>query len=123
MSDAVRTALKQLCERWDGKGSPRRLAAEAIALPMRVSHVGDFTEMAHHRGGRGAALALLKKQAGHHFDPELVQTFLRSADALFAAIEGHRSGNASLPPSPAPTPAPMLLASRTSPRLLRKPPI
>ena len=32
--------------------------------------------------------ALLKKQAGRHYDPALAKTFIRHADELFAAIAG-----------------------------------
>ena len=87
MSGPVRTALAQICERWDGKGHPRRVEGEALALAMRVSHIGDYAEIAHHRDGRAAACALVKKQTGGQFDPALARTFLREADALLAAIE------------------------------------
>ena len=86
-SSGVRAALSQICESWDGKGAPNGTAGEALQLPIRIEHISFFTEVAHRRDGRQAALSLLKKQAGRHFDPALVKTFLAYAPELFAAVE------------------------------------
>jgi putative nucleotidyltransferase with HDIG domain len=87
VSAAVTGALGQICERFDGKGAPRGLAGEALALPMRISQLADIAEIVHHRAGREAARRVVDKRAGGHFDPQLAARFLRDADALFAAIE------------------------------------
>jgi HD-GYP domain-containing protein (c-di-GMP phosphodiesterase class II) len=87
MSDDIRAALGEICERWDGKGSPRGTAGEALLLPMRVVTVAHIAEIAHHRAGRAEALDVLKKRAGGHFDPGIVETFTREATTLFDAIE------------------------------------
>ena len=86
VSEAVRAALDQLCATWDGSsGEP---SGEAIHILMRLDGIARFAEIAHHRDGRTAAIALVKKQRGRHFDPTFAATFLRDADELFAAIEG-----------------------------------
>ncbi len=54
---------------------------------MRVVNVAHIAEIAHHRGGRGSALEVVKKRAGGQFDPAIARTFAREADALFDAIE------------------------------------
>jgi response regulator RpfG family c-di-GMP phosphodiesterase/DNA-binding CsgD family transcriptional regulator len=86
VSEAVRAALDQLCATWDGRsGEP---SGEAISILMRLDAIARFAEIAHHRNGRAAAVALVKKQRGRHFDPALAATFLRDADELLATIEG-----------------------------------
>lgn len=88
MSAPVRSALGEICERWDGKGGPRRLAGDALLMPMRVVNVAHIAEIAHHRAGRAAAIAVVKQRAGGQFDPAVTMTFLSEATALFEAIEG-----------------------------------
>jgi HD-GYP domain-containing protein (c-di-GMP phosphodiesterase class II) len=87
MSDGVRAALREICERWDGKGSPSGRAGEALLLTMRVVTVAHIAEIAHHRAGRATALEVVKKRAGGQFDPAIAGTFVREAGALFAAME------------------------------------
>jgi HD-GYP domain-containing protein (c-di-GMP phosphodiesterase class II)/DNA-binding CsgD family transcriptional regulator len=102
MSAGVRAAVGEICERWDGKGSPKGTAGEALLLSMRVVTVAHVAEIAHHRGGRPAALAVLNKRAGGQFDPFLVKTFLGDADALFSAIEHASAWDAFLAAEPEP---------------------
>jgi HD-GYP domain-containing protein (c-di-GMP phosphodiesterase class II) len=88
MSDDVCAALAEICERWDGKGSPRGKAGEALLLPMRVMTIAHIAEIAHHRAGRASALEVVTKRAGGQLDPAIAKTFTREAHALFEAIEG-----------------------------------
>jgi HD-GYP domain-containing protein (c-di-GMP phosphodiesterase class II)/DNA-binding CsgD family transcriptional regulator len=88
MSTGVRSALGEVCERWDGKGGPRRLAAEALLMPMRIVNVAHIAEIAHHRAGRTMAVEVIRKRAGGQFDPAIVKTFLEHSSALFDAVEG-----------------------------------
>jgi HD-GYP domain-containing protein (c-di-GMP phosphodiesterase class II) len=87
-SAGVCAALTQICERFDGRGAPARAQGEALALAIRVHHVADVVEIAHHRGGREAALAVARRRAGGQLDPGLVATLTAEAAALFAALEG-----------------------------------
>jgi HD-GYP domain-containing protein (c-di-GMP phosphodiesterase class II)/DNA-binding CsgD family transcriptional regulator len=87
MSTNVRAALSEICERWDGKGSPRGKAGEALLLPMRIVNIAHIAEIAHHRAGRASALEVVRKRAGGQFDPAIGKVFMREADALFHAIE------------------------------------
>ena len=88
MSEGVRAALGQICERYDGRGHPHHLAGEALTMPSRIAHLADVAEIAHHRGGRPAAYDIVRRRAGGHFDPALARTFLAHADELLAGIEG-----------------------------------
>ena len=72
-------------ERWDGSGYPHGLAGEDIPRVARMVAIADvFDALTSDRPYKEAwplerALALLRDQAGSHFDPVLVQHFL---DAL-----------------------------------------
>ncbi|GAB3858165.1 3'3'-cGAMP-specific phosphodiesterase [Nocardioides maradonensis] len=84
---AVRRALGQAFERWDGHGYPSRLAGDAIEPLMRVVHVADDLEVFHRRRGAGAALEVLRARRGTEFDPTVVDLVLARSDEVFAAVE------------------------------------
>jgi HD-GYP domain-containing protein (c-di-GMP phosphodiesterase class II) len=83
----VRDALQQICERYDGKGAPNGLAADALSLSIRCSHVADIAEIAHHRDGRAAAVEIVRKRSGGQFDPQIAAAFLADAERLLDALE------------------------------------
>lgn len=68
-------------EKWDGSGYPRGLAGADISQVGRIVAVADvFDALASKRVYKGAlgvdeTLAILKKDAGSHFDPECVEAF------------------------------------------------
>lgn len=70
-------------ERFDGKGYPSRLTGEDIPLGARILAVADAYEaMSSNRPYRPAMsrdeiVAELQRSAGTHFDPKLVDVFLR----------------------------------------------
>ena len=70
-------------EKWDGAGYPRGLAGEAIPLNARIFSVVDaFDAMTFDRPYSkaipfDAAIAEIKRCAGAHFDPHVVESFLR----------------------------------------------
>ncbi|GGR38163.1 PAS domain S-box protein [Deinococcus ruber] len=69
-------------EKWDGTGYPRRLQGAAIPLTARAFAVVDvYDALTNARPYRAAwsrdrALTYIQEQAGTHFDPAIVQTFL-----------------------------------------------
>jgi len=69
-------------ERWDGSGYPRGLKGEQIPLAARIFAVVDVWDaLVSDRPYRKAwptekARIYLQEQAGHHFDPGIVDTFL-----------------------------------------------
>jgi len=73
-------------ERWDGSGYPDRLAGESIPLEARILAVADAVEtMASDRPyKRGMSmeqiLRELRRCAGTHFDPAVVDAFIRVAE-------------------------------------------
>ena len=70
-------------EYWDGNGYPAGLSADSIPLSARVVALADvFDALSHTRPYRSAwpledVLAEIYRKAGTHFDPHLVEAFMR----------------------------------------------
>jgi|GEM_PF-4093527 len=70
-------------ERWDGTGYPQGLKGEQIPLAARIFAVVDVWDaLSSNRIYRAAwseneALAYIQKQAGTHFDPQVVEQFVK----------------------------------------------
>jgi PAS domain S-box-containing protein len=68
-------------ERWDGRGYPNRLVAEAIPLVGRIVAIADvFDALTHERPYKEAwpidrAVAHICHESGTHFDPNMVDAF------------------------------------------------
>lgn len=88
--DYLREALEiPYChhEKWDGSGYPRGLKGESIPLPARVFAIVDVWDaLCSDRPYRPAwsaeqALQHIRKEAGKHFDPRVVDAFLNLIDS------------------------------------------
>jgi HD-GYP domain-containing protein (c-di-GMP phosphodiesterase class II) len=72
-------------ENWDGSGYPKGQSGEATPLAARIVHVCDAydamtTDRPYRRGmSHEAAIATLREFAGRHFDPKVVEAFVRIA--------------------------------------------
>lgn len=86
LGGAVRDALLQMFERWDGKGTPGLRAGSAITLPVRLVQLADVVEVFHRRGGVDAAVAVARERSGTQFDPAVVECFCDSARELLAPL-------------------------------------
>jgi PAS domain S-box-containing protein/putative nucleotidyltransferase with HDIG domain len=70
-------------EKWDGTGYPRGLKGEEIPLAARVFAVVDVwdalnSERPYRKAWRrNETLEYIREQSGRHFDPEVVEAFLR----------------------------------------------
>ncbi|MEW6429790.1 MAG: HD domain-containing phosphohydrolase [Thermodesulfobacteriota bacterium] len=70
-------------ERWDGTGYPRGLKGAQIPLAARIFAVADtydalINERRYHEAwSRDRVCSYIRDQAGSHFDPEVVDRFLR----------------------------------------------
>jgi len=75
-------------EKWDGSGYPNGLRGEEIPLEGRIVAIADvFDALTSERPYKHAwplekALALMREQAGRHFDPALVAVFLQVLPAI-----------------------------------------
>jgi putative two-component system response regulator len=78
-------------EKWDGSGYPRGTAGESIPLPARIVALADvYDGLTAPRGDKQGfthdeARQVVADGAGRHFDPDVVDAFLRS-EAEFARI-------------------------------------
>jgi HD-GYP domain-containing protein (c-di-GMP phosphodiesterase class II) len=82
----VREIVRYHQERYDGTGYPEGLKGEGIPLLARIIAVADaYDSMAADRPyrrslGDGAAIRILREEAGRQFDPVVVESFLRIVD-------------------------------------------
>ena len=75
-------------ERWNGTGYPRQLRGEEIPLAARIMALADcYDALTTRRPYKRAwtheeALAYVREQRGEHFDPDIIDAFERSIDAV-----------------------------------------
>jgi len=92
-SDSALIALAKLVslthhEKYDGSGYPNGLKGEEIPIEGRIVAIADvFDALTSVRPYKDAwsiekATAFIVSQSGLHFDPELVEVFLRSIDSI-----------------------------------------
>ena len=75
LGPSVCEPLLQSFERWDGRGVPGSVRADALAPAIRLVHLADSVEAFHHAGGIEAALRVARERRGTQFDPDLVDCF------------------------------------------------
>ena len=91
LGEAVRAALGEVFERWDGKGDPGLLAGADISLPVRLVQLADVVEVFNREGGVDAAVAVARERSGAQFDPGVVECFCEGADELLAPLAAETS--------------------------------
>lgn len=70
-------------EKWDGNGYPRGLAGKQIPLPARIFSIVDvwdalINDRPYHKAWEAEKiLQYIEAQKGQHFDPQVVEAFLR----------------------------------------------
>jgi putative two-component system response regulator len=80
-------------EKWDGSGYPNGLSGEAIPLSGRIAALADvFDALTSARPYKkawtvDAAVDLIKENNGRHFDPALVEVFLRELPEILKIRE------------------------------------
>ncbi len=83
-------------EKWDGSGYPNGLAGQAIPQSARIVALADvFDALTTERPYKKAwpieqAVSFIQEQTGKHFDPEVVEHFLRQLPALLDIREQYR---------------------------------
>jgi putative nucleotidyltransferase with HDIG domain len=81
-------------EKYDGTGYPQGLKAEAIPLNARIFAIVDvFDALTSKRPYKKPwtipeAIAMLERDSGSHFDPQLVKIFVKLAPELYQKISG-----------------------------------
>lgn len=96
LATLVTVAVGKHHERPDGKGYPFGLSGDQIPIDARIVGICDaFDAMTSHRPYRAGmleqkALSILKAEAGHQFDPALVEAFVQlGQQSRLSPIMGH----------------------------------
>jgi HD-GYP domain-containing protein (c-di-GMP phosphodiesterase class II) len=98
----VSAALYQITERWDGKGAPRKLRGDTIALPARYAVLAHIAaDAASHESG-GDPAAVVRRLGGTWLDPSLAAAFVTRADGLLEEIGQPDAWEQALAAEPAP---------------------
>src|SRR5919197_4087854 len=105
LGSAVSDPLLEAFERWDGKGTPKRLKGEQISLPARIVHLASIVEVFHHDAGVEAAVAVAQRRRGTQFDPALVDRFCTDAAEILSDLDSATSWNDVIDAEPALRPA------------------
>lgn len=75
-------------EKWNGSGYPQGLAGQAIPIEARIAAIADvFDALTSARPYKPAwsvtdAVSLIQREAGSHFDPQLVELFVEQLPAI-----------------------------------------
>lgn len=83
----VEEALYQNLERWDGKGEPKKLRGEDIALPARIAEPATQAVIFHGIGRAEAVTAMLERRSGGWFDPMVVEAARAAAPETLARLD------------------------------------
>lgn len=82
-------------EKWNGMGYPRGLKGEEIPLSARVMAVADvFDALVSKRSYKDGfpfekAMAIIQEGSGNHFDPQVVDAFVRASDEVREVMNSH----------------------------------
>ena len=90
--DGAQAVVAAHHEKWNGKGYPRGLAGPLIPLAARIFAVADvFDALCSKRPYKeplqlDAVMAILEKDTGTHFDPEVMAVFAPMAQEIFSSL-------------------------------------
>jgi len=96
----IQQGLCQIYERWDGKGTPKHLKGEDLAVPVRVIHLAQDAATFYQMGGVDAAVTMARARSGRYFDPAMVEMFCRVAPDLLASLATETTWQAVLAAEP-----------------------
>ena len=102
LSPGVRLGITEAVERWDGRGTPKGLSAEAISLPARVVAVAHDVEIFDRLDGREAAIEAVRQRSGGGYDPDVAEIFARDAAGVMAEVPAGTAWEAVLAAEPEP---------------------
>jgi HD-GYP domain-containing protein (c-di-GMP phosphodiesterase class II) len=98
---SVGAQFEFVAERWDGKGEPGRARGADIPLPMRIVHVARDAVFQRMLGDADHAASVVRRRAGHAFDPDVVAALAAESEELFA-IEAESAWDEALASEPRP---------------------
>ena len=102
LGPAVREALGQCDEQWNGKGRPLRLKGEEISLPARLFLLAHDVEIFSRVGGVEAAVTVVRQRSGKVYDPRAAAHFGKVGGQLVTRLQSEPAWDAVLAAEPAP---------------------
>jgi HD-GYP domain-containing protein (c-di-GMP phosphodiesterase class II) len=87
LSPEVNNLFVHLTERWDGKGVLKRARGDEIPLPVRIVHVARDAAYQRAVGGDDHAVEMIRRRAGHAFDPDVAGRFIEKAPEIMAVAD------------------------------------
>ncbi|MPZ49606.1 MAG: HD domain-containing protein [Dehalococcoidia bacterium] len=102
LGPAIKEALGQCDEHWNGKGPVLGLKGEEIHLAARIFILAQDVEVFNRLGGADAALTVVRKRAGKIYDPRIAERFSAVGAALLNRLQSESAWDAVLSVEPAP---------------------
>jgi HD-GYP domain-containing protein (c-di-GMP phosphodiesterase class II) len=102
LGTGVQRGLNEIYERWDGKGNPRRISGDDIALPARFAQVASQVVLFDRLGGLELASEVVRQRSGTALDPSIADAFLRHGHALYTEISSTDASLAVIETEPEP---------------------
>jgi HD-GYP domain-containing protein (c-di-GMP phosphodiesterase class II) len=99
-SSNIQSALWQMYERWDGRGTPNRLRGVDLLPSVRVIHLAQDVATFYAVGGIETAVEVAQQRSGRLYDPAVVDIFCREASTLLTALDGESTWDAVLASEP-----------------------
>lgn len=100
LGPAIREALGQCDEHWNGKAGVLGLKGEQISIHARLFRVAQDIDVFHRAAGMPAAVEVMRRRSGAYYDPDLVELFVAGAEELQSRLEVASSGMRSSQPNP-----------------------
>jgi HD-GYP domain-containing protein (c-di-GMP phosphodiesterase class II)/DNA-binding CsgD family transcriptional regulator len=102
MPDAVVLALRDMYERWDGRGVPRGLRGAEVGTVTRVLHTAHVLEVYSCEHGAARALDEIQRRRSAHFDPRVCAAVMRAGGELLQGLDGGAADQVFLDAEPQP---------------------
>jgi putative nucleotidyltransferase with HDIG domain len=86
LGEGVELGLGDIFEWWNGKGGPRGVSGDEIALQARIAQVAGQAALFDQIGGRELAVESVSARAGKSLDPDVAAGFCASAGAILGEL-------------------------------------
>ena len=102
LGPAIKEALGQCDEPWNGKGSVLGLKGDDIHIAARLFILAHDVEVFQRIGGMDAAMTVVRKRAGKLYDPRIARLFIDIGAKLLSRIEAKSAWDAAMASEPQP---------------------
>jgi HD-GYP domain-containing protein (c-di-GMP phosphodiesterase class II) len=102
LGPAIKQALGQCDEHWDGKYAVLGLKGEEISLPARLFLIAQDIDVHYRAGGVDGAVAVVRQRSGKLYDPRIAEIFCKVAPSLLSRLDTASAWDAMLAAEPAP---------------------